>query len=93
MEGLANTVFTISQPDRGYEDSQIEGDCKEEDEAGNGQVNPLHVFQSLFVNRGLEEEDVGAKHWSHHCPNAIESLRNVYTDLGVSWWTAHYVLC
>ena len=62
------------------------GKC--EAKASNRQIDPLHIFQSLFALAYINEDDVGSQSWSYHRAYAIECLRNVDTYLRESWRTA-----
>ena len=56
---LLGLELHIGVGDFGY-GAEIEDAGEQEAEAGDGEVDPLHVFERLFVLAGLEEDDVGA---------------------------------
>lgn len=60
---------------------------KQKHKDGDGKIDPLDVFQRAGVTK--VEEDVRAQNWGNDSPDAIESLGNIDSDLGVSWGPAN----
>lgn len=63
--------------DVGHEENKSE----DEDEDRDGEVDPLHVLQRLYVVE--VKEDIGPQDGGHHRADAIEGLRDVDPDLRV----------
>lgn len=63
-----------------------EQESKEQDKDGNGSVDPLHVVERLLITK--VEEDVGTENRGDDGSNAVEGLRQVDSDLGISGRTA-----
>lgn len=68
---------------------KVKDDGKDEDEDGNGKINPLHILQRIFACTSVLEEDVGAKDRCDHSADSIEGLRDVDTHLTVPRRTAN----
>lgn len=82
--GLESHVCIGNLRDGGHEKAE----SQDEDEDGNGEVDPLHVLQSGFVVKG--EEDVGAQDGGNHGADCIEGLGNVDSDFRVLRRPANY---
>lgn len=65
----------------------VKGQSQDENEASDGQVDPLDVPESRFL---VElEKDIGAQHWGNNSSYAIEGLRKVNPDLRILWRSAN----
>jgi hypothetical protein len=68
--------------------SEEEQDDEQSNEASHTKVDPLHILQSLRSIDSLGEEHTRRKQRSDERSNGLDGLREIETDLRVSWWTA-----
>lgn len=68
---------------------QEEGNPEDEDEDGDGNIDPLDIPQRIFITKG--EEHIRTQDGGDHGADAIEGLRDVDSELGVLGRPADYM--
>jgi hypothetical protein len=72
---------------------EVEDHGEEEDEAGYGEVDPLHVAEGSGVFACVQEDYVGAEDGGDDGADAVEGLGEVDTEFGVARRTTDWTIC
>jgi hypothetical protein len=75
------TKISLQRKEFAQDNLQVEDNREREHEASDSKVDPLDILQRFRIVPSLQEEHIGAQNWRYNGANAVESLRDVDSQL------------